>query len=198
MLLFGIAGRAHNGKTTFAEALEVFGSRAGLTPVVYDIGGMVLAYCKNSGLIPAHLTREDLTSDQIATLARVGEEKRAINENYWIEVIAMEHERLCSRETPKGPFFLGIIPNMRFENEQTLVRRLGGVTVKVVALNADGSPHISRDRDPNHASETALLEINADFYVTAKKGQARLIRSMAEVIFNQVSNDDLKKEAKCG
>lgn len=177
-MLLGLAGRARNGKSTVADELARAAKKAGLSPVVYDIGGLVLEFCIGAGLV-ADKKREDLDAEELDVLVRVGEAKREEDPDFWIRGI----EGDCQKASED---FVGIIPNMRCFNEEALVRRNGGLTIKITSLNKNGSEHISRDRDPNHSLETELVNINADFYLTAKRGESDLLKRQAATLFDYV------------
>jgi len=184
-MLISFTGRARNGKTTAAEAIAARADELHLVPVIYDIGAFVLEHCHAEGLIPAELTREQLSAAQLEILVRVGKEKRAENPRFWIERIETDYKRLCGLEREPGPKFVALIPNLRYQNEAKMVRNLGGVVVKVSALNKDGSPYISKDRDPNDPSETQLLHLSSDYTITAQVGHSDLIAGIARLIFER-------------
>ena len=87
---------------------------------------------------------------------------------------------------------MALIPNLRTAAELPWLKRLGGYHVHVERVNADGSPHISLDRDPNDLLETALLYSPADFYIKAGGGQVPLVRSIAVTIFDFIRSNHVR------
>lgn len=180
-MLLGLAGRARNGKSTVADELARAAKKAGLYPVVYDIGGLVLEFCIGAGLV-ADKKREDLDAEELDVLVRVGKAKREEDPDFWISGIESDYRD--RRDSTHG--LVGIIPNIRYSSEETMVRRNSGLLIKVTSLNPNGSEFVSLDRDPNHPAETELSSVNADFYLTAKRGESDLLKRQAATLFDYV------------
>lgn len=58
--------------------------------------------------------------------------------------------------------------DMRFLNEAAAIREVGGFTVDVVRLNANGKPFVDPTRPADHISETELDGYNFDFAIHSK------------------------------
>lgn len=61
-----------------------------------------------------------------------------------------------------------ITTDMRFLNEAAAIREIGGFTVNVVRLNADGKPYIDPTRPATHQSEIDLDGYNYDYAIHSK------------------------------
>lgn len=107
-------------------------------------------------------------------LQTVGMEKRAIDENYWVDIVMGR----ISLEKPD----IAVITDMRFINEAGAIKEKNGVTVCVSRLNTDGSQYISDDRPDTHASEIALDGYNFDHRIVVKEGHAALTEQLAITI----------------
>lgn len=81
---------------------------------------------------------------------------------------------------------VAVLPDMRFPNEMQMVKDLGGTTVRVVRLNEDMSVYQAPDRDPNHASETALDDAPFDWCIMAKTGELRTLQYGAKDIVERL------------
>lgn len=174
-LVLGIAGRACHGKTTAADAIQSAILRSEVLGVftcgIYDIGGLVLQYCIANKLLP-NKKRTELTDGEKEVLVNVGKAQREVNENFWINTIF--------QKIKDDNLDVAIIPNVRYLNEAQRVKDAGGHIVRVRALNPDGSEYISPDRPANHPSETELHNYNADYHITARRGEDRLVSGQAE------------------
>ena len=69
--------------------------------------------------------------------------------------------------------------DMRFINEALAVKDVGGYTVRVSRLNADGTPFVDTSRDPNHPSEIELDGHNFDYRLVMKTGDLALLEEWA-------------------
>lgn len=185
-MLIGLVGRARSGKSTVVSAMVERAEEKSLKPWVYDIGGLVRAFCVEHGILP-DIPRESMTHEQLDTLVKVGKEQRGLQPDFWIQDVEAFYQK--NRQT------VVLIPNVRYENELALVRRNGGHIVRVTALNPNGSVYISRDRDPNHVSETELLDARSDFSITACKGESLLLREYARTLFDYLYSLEVKAVA---
>lgn len=177
-MIVGLVGRARSGKSTVGDAMLVRARERDIKASIYDIGEVVKQYCVQEGLLP-DVPRETMTAEQLDILVKIGKLKREQRPDFWITNLADAHRR--------DPDSLIIVPNIRYMNEYKMVRQYLGYTIRVLALNRNGSPHISRDRDPNHASETELLNVPADFHLTAYHGESRLLKEMATTLFDYLA-----------
>jgi hypothetical protein len=176
MILMGLSGRARSGKTACCGAIaEHHRNHAAGGVGIYDFGAEVLAECKEKGLLPATAVRSELRPLQLSVLQDWGYRRRQEDARYWIRRL----EQRIARENPA----LALVPNIRYQNEAAWVHGAGGHLVRVVRLNANGTPYISSDRDPNHPSETELEFWPADYYLTARGGDEALLCRQAVALY---------------
>lgn len=176
-LVFGLVGRARHGKTTVAEAIQKRAHTKELSAEIYSIGDLVLAECIESKAI-TQKTRPELSPDELGTLVWWGKKRRDENQYYWLRKLESQIE--------SDGADVAIIPNIRYENETLFVKGRRGITIRVRSLNANGSDFTSSDRDPNHPSETELLNFNTDYYLTARRGDPILLADFAATLFDRV------------
>lgn len=175
MIIIGLTGRARSGKSSAARGLVKAAEAKGLTAKIFELSDYVLADLKADGLIPKSATREDL-KDNVGLLVQRGMSRREENPDYWID--ALRSDLLTQKPD------VAIIPNVRFVNEADLIDSLGGVLIRVKAVIRDGVEYISQDRDPNHVSETSTYLLDADYFLTVKKGQTKLLEAQAGALLN--------------
>jgi len=176
-MIIGFSGRARHGKTESCEAIKHFVESyhcSHKTAGIYDIGNQVRLYCIENHLLP-QVERKDMDSKQLQVLIDVGRMKRAQDEDFWMDQI-MDAIMRDGRD-------VALIPNLRYENEVRIVRSFNGYVVRVTRLNRDGSTYISRDRNPNDASETTLQNVPADFYLTVNSGHPALVQQQAVALY---------------
>jgi hypothetical protein len=180
-MLFGITGRAGNGKSTVGSQLLQSATEEGYPAITYDIGDKVLKFCIAQGLVEGRC-RQSLNAKELAVLVKVGKDMRHnFGEDFCIEPLRQDYLDLEEQVSNLA----AVIPNVRYANEARMVRELGGKIIRVVALNDDGSPYLHPDRDPNHTSETGLLNEPADYYITARRGDRDLVLAYAAAILQQ-------------
>ena len=175
MLLLGLTGRARSGKSSAAKGLVRAAEAKGLAAKIFELSDYVLADLKTNGLIPKSATREDL-KDNVGLLVQRGMSRRAEDEDYWVDLLRSD----LLTQKPN----VAIIPNVRFLNEADFIDSLGGSLVRVKAIVRDGIEFISPDRNPNHESETSTYQIDADYFLTVKKGQTKLLEAQAGTLLN--------------
>lgn len=98
------------------------------------------------------------------------EYRRAQEPTYWVK-------QWKAGINPKADIVLAT--DMRFTNEAEAVKQVGGFTINVNRLNADGTPFVDPSRDKNHASETQLDGYNFDYRITVKTGDLVLLEEWA-------------------
>lgn len=183
-LVIGLTGRAQHGKTSAAEAILDYCTNIELTAKMYDIGQAVLRYAIENGLLQDKQRRQ-LVEWELQALQSIGKTQRDQNEDFWISRIfqAIEADR------PD----IAVIPNVRYANEAMWVREAldfssipNGIIIRVTSLNPNGSEYISEDRPANHPSETELHNYNADYYITARRGETALVQELAITLFNYI------------
>jgi len=166
-LIIGASGRARHGKTISCDAILAHARIAhGLHAKLYDIGSYVRQFAVDNGLLP-DVPRASMTKEQLAIMVQVGNQQRAIDENFWVR------QMMDGIDLDKPD--VACIPNLRFPQEGFAIKGRGGYVVRFTRLNADGSIYISPDRDPNDPTETALEFWPADFYLTAKQDHEDLL-----------------------
>lgn len=173
-LLIGFSGRAKHGKTECCEGIKQHVESEGGTAAIYDIGDMIRRYCIETGRLP-QIERKDMNREQLTLMIYVGREKRAIDENFWIDQV---FDR-AAKEKPD----VALCPNLRYRNEAEMFKQKGAFVVRVQRLNENGSVYISDDRPPNDPLETELEFWSADFYLTGKPGQIALVKTQALCIY---------------
>ncbi len=175
MLILGLTGRARSGKSSAAKGLVKAAESKGLTAKIFELSDYVLADLKADGLIPKSATREDL-KDNVGLLVQRGMSRRAEDEDYWVDLLRSD---LLTQKPD-----VAIIPNVRFLNEAEFIDNLRGSIIRVKAVVRDGIEFVAQDRDPNHVSETSTYQINADYFLTVKKGQTKLLEAQAGTLLN--------------
>lgn len=181
-MLIGVTGRCGQGKSTLANTIMRHASSRGYSARVYEISDLVLRYCQKEGLITQGKTRAECTRIDIQILIDIGQEKRRDNPNYWIDKI--------SDMIKSDAMDISIVPNIRADNEAGFVRANGGVIVRVVSTNPDGTPYIAMDRDPNNRLETASQTIQSDFEIKTPRGAEDLAKSYARSLFDYLAHKE--------
>ncbi len=188
MILIGFSGRARSGKDTAMKAMGVAADGHDFKKRTYSFSEEILLFCQGQGKLPIHLKREDLNKEQLDVIVAVSYDMRwCFGEDYWVRRVDVR----IKQDKPDVAF----IPNLRTGHELLWFKGLGGYHVRVERVNADGSPHIALDRDPNDPLETALLNAPADFYIKAGSGQVDLVRAQAVTIFNFIRSDYANRTA---
>jgi hypothetical protein len=98
------------------------------------------------------------------------EYRRTQDPEYWVKA-------LVKGINPKADIVL--VTDMRFENEATTIKKIGGYTVQVSRLNVDGTPFVDPMRPADHISEIQLGGYNYDFKITVKTGDLVLLEEWA-------------------
>lgn len=170
-------------------AVKTLAEAEGKKVNVYDVGAMILVEAKTSEDLPANLRlpsslkREDMTKDQLQVLIDIGKLRREQDHNYWLN-------RICIQAANDNPD-VALCPNIRLPQEAEAIRRSGGFIVRYNRLNANGSPFISPDRDPNDITETAMNFWPADFYITTIADQAEWGRMQARNLYFYLTGRDI-------
>jgi hypothetical protein len=185
MLILGITGRARSGKSTVAMALALGANKHGLSSKTYDFSSYVIKDLQTKGSLPKDFTREDMDENGIRDLVNHGSGMRAKDPYYWID-------RLFDEVFSDKPD-LAIVPGVRFINEAQEVHTAEGIgngkILRVKALVRDGTEWISPDRDPNHYSETEQDLIQADYFLTAKKGESVLLKLQGQSLLEYILHE---------
>lgn len=174
-LFLGFAGRARSGKTSACEAIQEYCEELGLTCKTYSVSDLIVKFCVRNGRLPDK-PREELSDDEKVVLIEVGREMRAKNERFWLDQIDVAMHEDDSD--------IALVPNIRYRNEVEWLQQRGGVLVKVVRLNENGTQYISPDRPANDISETDLDLQPADYYITSHSGEDALVCEYALTILH--------------
>jgi hypothetical protein len=176
MLTIGLVGRAQQGKSTAANAMLREATSQGLRANVFEISQYVLNEAIDLNRVPAK-EREKLTPEEIEQLVVLGVERRTQNPHYWLNTMFADIKI-------KNPD-VAIVPNIRFTNEAEGIRSVyKGFIVRIKSYIVDGVEYISADRNPNHAMEIEHLSIPADYYLTTRRGESKLLSMQAATLFN--------------
>src|SRR5882762_10275129 len=175
MHVFGVVGRARSGKTTAVKAILKEAKKHELHAEVFEFGSYVLKEAIKVGKIPDK-DREQLTPEEIEQLVILGSKRREERPDYWIHLLQKDI-------VSKNPD-IALVPGVRFLNEAQAVRDLGGKIIRVVSYIVDGIEFISPDRNANHPSETEHYSIQADFFLTTRRGESNLLSRQAATLFS--------------
>jgi hypothetical protein len=175
-MLIGIVGRARHGKNTVAEEICNFSRASGLVAEIFETSNLVLESLKKEGRISQNASRDNLTPEQIKLLVKHGKEKRDLFSDYWI------HRLLKEIVLSKADII--VVPNIRFINEAREIKENRGILIRVTSVVEDGVEFISTDRDPNDVMETENKKIQADYFLTVKRGETELLRKQAAGLAN--------------
>lgn len=155
-MVLALGHTARAGKDSAAQVLIETAPR---DTVRFAFADALYAYCR----VVRGMTAKDAT-----LLQHVGVEFRESDPETWIRVV---YWAIRDRQ-PK----VAVITDCRFPNELAFVRAMGGVTLKMERLNADGSRFVAPDRDPQHVSEVALAEAEWDETVRVTSGDMLTLR----------------------
>lgn len=175
MILLGISARARAGKSTVAKAIAKEAASKGMSVEIFEISDYVLREAIGLKAIPPK-ERADLTPDDIKELMTLGATRREENPEYWIKLLMAD----IAKKKPD----VGILPSIRFVNEAEAIRKMDGKIIRVKSFVVPEVEFISVDRDPNSAFETQLYSIEADYFLTAMRGESELLKRQAATLFN--------------
>ena len=169
----GVAGRARHGKTGFAKILERMFSAAGYIVHAAGFSDPILKEAHEMGLIDS-LDREKLSPREIKALVFTGTERRRIDSLHWIKI----HQD----EIDKAHADVVIVHGVRFPMEVSWVRQNGGVVIRLVRRNADGTVFISEDRDCEHPTESVVFGLLPDYEIVHFAGQELWLEEQAKAL----------------
>lgn len=154
MFVVGLGHKARHGKDYLAKMLVMHCNARGIAAKQFAFADALRAYCR----VAFGMREKDAPLLQV-----VGTDIfRKRNPDIWVRVL----EDTLQEQQPE----VAIITDMRFPNEAEMIKRLGGVTIDVQRIDVSGAPYVAPDRDPLHASETALDGYLFDAYVSAWSG----------------------------
>lgn len=163
----GVTGRARHGKNTFVEELHALMPRESK---LYSFAAALKSFARVLGM----------TAKDAPLLQALGTDVfRRLNENIWVDIIKHQLEE----EAPQ----YALLTDVRFVNEVDFIRSQGGIIIKIIRLNPDGSTYYSADRDKDHLSESCIDAIEADFVFKVKSGNKVEIEDAAKHIFGRLA-----------
>ena len=180
MILIGLGNKAQNGKDTAGEAIVNYYNlgrgaqvKHGLTPAtpivrIYKFAEALYKECREL---------HGMVGKDAPLLQRVGHARRQENPTYWINKMFDSIFEYTD---------IAVITDVRYKNEANEIKARGGFVINVQRLNADGTPFISLDRDPNHSSEIDLDGYNFDYYLKAKTGETALLGEQAITLIEYI------------
>jgi len=141
MILIGLGNKARQGKNTVAVELCKLFAHQGVYAKQYAFADALKDYCR---------VAYGMKDKDPRLLQLVGTDifRERIDSNTWVNVLKSKLED----ENPE----VGIVTDVRFENEVGLIWLYNGITIRVTRIDANGEVFSSQDRDPNHPSELAL------------------------------------------
>ena len=177
MLLIGFGNKARHGKDTACEAiadhynaLRERSFKHGLISKEPRVQQFRFA----EALYDEARTLYGMIGKDAPLLQRIGSERRAQDEYYWVKQVFNQIER----SQPD----IALISDVRYLNEANFIKGVGGYLVNVARLNADGTPFVADDRPANHPSEVELDEYNWDYRIIAHTGEAAVVGEVAVTI----------------
>ena len=178
MLLLAFGNKARAGKDTAGEAVvehfinqrdmlkRHYGAASNHPPAqLFKFAEALYAECREI---------HGMTKKDAPLLQRVGSERRAENENYWVDKVFAQIDKVNPA--------VAVITDLRYRNEAAAVKARGGYTIQVSRLNPDGTPYVADDRPANHPSEIDLDNYLFDFYIKAYTGEVALVQEQAVTI----------------
>ena len=172
-LIIGFGSKARQGKDIAVQAIvdyytikrrvqmdhglqpgSPYAQRVGFADALYDI-------CRKE---------HGMTTKDAPLLQRIGMERRAIDELYWVKKAFAKFWTNAD---------IRLISDVRYKNEADYIKQKGGYLVKVSRLNQDGTPYIADDRPADHPSEIDLDDYNFDFHLMNSHGHQGLLAEQA-------------------
>jgi len=176
-LIIGLTGKAEHGKSATARIIrEWVQNQSGVCEIV-EISKIIYDLLVEEGKLPAGLTRDQLSNEQVKMLVEKGHELGEKDRRYWIR-------KTLSRVNPNADVV--IIPNIRRPEEGDALRERGGIIWRLIRLNKDGSQFVSTTRDPNHPLETLMDHWSADFYLINQTGHGALLEQQVVTLYEYV------------
>jgi hypothetical protein len=114
-----------------------------------------------------------MTTKDGALLQKVGDIKRGINLDYFVDPVMWGIADWDAEATAPQ---LAVITDCRFQNEFDRVKAAGGVTARVQRILPDGSLYVDPSRPANHPSEIELADAPWDHSFDVPEGRLDLLR----------------------
>lgn len=157
--IIGISGKARSGKNYLATELR----KQLPNSEIYSFANALKCHCRVAGL---------MTIKDGNILQEVGTDVYRTKDNdFWVRMLDYQ----IQEENPK----IAIIADVRFPNEVKWIEDKGGINIRVIRINEDGSQYFTTDRPKDHPSEIALDNFNFENYVTARSGDVEIISAYA-------------------
>lgn len=182
-MIIGLSGKKQHGKSSVARYLKSkhrFTKISWAEPLKEIVGKQLfgLTYEQLYG------TQEDkeriipkwgMSSREI--LQKVGTEcfRKIIHPDFWV-IVGMDY---IQKEANIGNDV--VVSDCRFPNEMEAIKKLGGITVRVVKLDKNGDWIQETDE---HDSETALDKYNHDYAMSANEGDLKGLYYQIDGIIN--------------
>ncbi len=169
-LYIGLGHKARHGKNFVADVIHAVHPT---TTRVLGFADALKAHCR---------VAYGMRAKDAPLLQMVGTDLyRRQNPNIWVEVL-----EATANDYPE-PIIL--IPDCRFPNEVEFVTSRGGFTIKVTRYTPDGRVYVAPDRDPAHASETALDDYVWNYSLGAASGDVQTLRRDALTVFTLIERE---------
>jgi len=180
-MIIGFAGRARHGKDYSAAHAAQLLRHKGHNVVV---NGFANELKDRVGRLYNDIPDYDVLREQKPAWLRrvyqaVGENTRQYDPNFWVDRLLDRYRAGLSVAD-----FIWLVPDVRFANEVEAIKYEGGVVLKVVRENMDGSPYHCPATDSNHPSEAeidAISDRKFDAIIYAKTGMTGWIETAVKL-----------------
>ena len=168
-MLIGICGRLGSGKSTLAEYLvreHGFEEYSFAKPIkdIAEIFGFTHSELYGTQLEKSEINQElGISGREFLQLfgTEIGREllprtipNLKIEESIWIDIFTRRYRKACSDTTSTRPKI--VVSDVRFQNEASAIRKLGGILVRVKRTTANES---------THSSESGISAIQCDYEI---------------------------------
>lgn len=188
MKVIVISGKAQHGKDTTAGFLKAALEADGLSVLIAHYGDLVKYVCK------AFFNWDGNKDEYGRTLLQhVGTDViRKQDENYWVRFIG---EMLTFFD---GEWDYVLVPDCRFPNEVDYLKN-EGFDVKHIRVVRNGFTSPLTAEQQAHPSETALDDVNPDYYIYNDGTKDDLCKKVSQWVvdtngYHQISFDDMNEE----
>jgi hypothetical protein len=164
--VIAIGGPARSGKDSAALAIASVDPLRTLRVAFSDA---ISTYCRVQG----HMTKREPR-----LLQEVGYALRQTSPSVWLDAVYWRIEEARPR--------LAVITGVRFPDELAMVRDMGGTSVWVERVRADGTFVRATDRDLGFPTETALTRTDFDRVLLNPDGAPERFRLHALELFRQL------------
>lgn len=155
--VLGFAGAARHGKDTAAKFITEIAPPGHIERFAFS--DAISAYARVAG---------GMTKRNPRLLQEVGYALRQTHAGIWLDALYWRIDDIRPR--------LALVTGVRFPDEVTMVRAMGGTVVWVERLDDDGVPMRVTDRNANYPTETALTRTDCDRVMLNPDGNETLFR----------------------